>query len=822
MPGPQRSNADWNNFDAGDSETDSDSDGRVVRVYRGDTSDDEATPDKYCWLGDDEREDLGKVASVPARLDRIGWNDDAFRAAALHGEGDVKFHEGLGRAAEASRSLDPYDPTCRSFYVRVDGVGFTKWSDEHCVAKPYDEVVHGAFVSAAAETMRHFRQKGLGVVAAYTQSDEVTFLCAGPAVLYRGASDGTRRLITLFTSVFSKRFEQALRPTKPKAAADAFFEARVVAAATRSAGILALVWRRLDATRNASSQALRHLHGVRVQQELPPVDEALLAALTAGGVPEVRARRALMAGSATADAARAWLQIHEADADLDGSIKMIGRPHARQRLLLAECGTPWDTLPPALRYGTLLFAGDDRGRHVRLRVPRTRDEAEALERAIFDEQAWDSLGDAHPEAPAAAAAGPARSRPVPVARPAPAAPIIGPAPPLARVGPAPPAGFVRAAKCPALDRDRVDVQVDAVALADENALGALLQRATRTVGLLLWATVSEADNVAQGPFRLPVLRFEEVRTGGTVALVVRGSGELPTRKDALRYAAAAAATAPEVDELLAAHAAPANRKDAARARGAAEPVRLLEQLSRERSWRAPRFENDQVAWGPADAEARVSQAPRCSTGDKKQLAALVALRSLDPDAVAAAPVTPAPPPPPETLPPPPARGAAGGRVLDLAIAICGDANAGLRRDQGGREMTQEEVDQLKKRVEGRTVTWGSPGNTSSGVVEDVTLIGADSLKLSGFSGLDVTVATYYRLQGDGERWGVRAAAKHLGHDDDRVAELRAALVRRKPLEYQSFPCLVVRQTQKQKVPDNVPVELASLVEAGAEESKDGA
>ena len=128
-------------------------------------------------------------------------------------------------------------------------------------------------------------------------------------------------------------------------------------------------------------------------------------------------------------------------------------------------------------------------------------------------------------------------------------------------------------------------------------------------------------------------------------------------------------------------------------------------------------------------------------------------------------------------------------------------------------MTREEVDQLKKRVEGQRVVWGSPGNTSSGVVEDVTLIGADSLKLSGFSGLDVTVATYYRLQGDGERWGVRAAAKHLGHDDNRVASLRAALVRRKPLEYQSFPCLVVRQSRKQKVPDNVPVELASFAES---------
>ena len=51
-----------------------------------------------------------------------------------------------------------------------------------------------------------------------------------------------------------------------------------------------------------------------------------------------------------------------------------------------------------------------------------------------------------------------------------------------------------------------------------------------------------------------------------------------------------------------------------------------------------------------------------------------------------------------------------------------------------------------------------------------------------------------------------------------VAELQAAIVRRKPLEYQSFPCLVVRQTRKQKVPDNVPVELASFVD----ESKDDA
>ena len=64
MPGPQRSNADWDNFDAG-TDSDSDTDSAIVRrrvppdeATPGDASDDEATPDAYRWLGD-EQEDLG-------------------------------------------------------------------------------------------------------------------------------------------------------------------------------------------------------------------------------------------------------------------------------------------------------------------------------------------------------------------------------------------------------------------------------------------------------------------------------------------------------------------------------------------------------------------------------------------------------------------------------------------------------------------------------------------------------------------------------------------------------------------------------------------
>ena len=72
--------------------------------------------------------------------------------------------------------------------------------------------------------------------------------------------------------------------------------------------------------------------------------------------------------------------------------------HKEQRGRLAALGTPWVSLPPELRYGTLLLADDDRAHNVRLRVPRTADEARALDRAVFDEQRWtDALHGPHPQ-----------------------------------------------------------------------------------------------------------------------------------------------------------------------------------------------------------------------------------------------------------------------------------------------------------------------------------------------------------------------------------------------------------------------------------------
>ena len=58
-------------------------------------------------------------------------------------------------------------------------------------------------------------------------------------------------------------------------------------------------------------------------------------------------------------------------------------------------------MPPALGYGSLVLAQDaTRELHVRLRLPKTRESALALERAVFEQKRWPAPGstllDEHP------------------------------------------------------------------------------------------------------------------------------------------------------------------------------------------------------------------------------------------------------------------------------------------------------------------------------------------------------------------------------------------------------------------------------------------
>ena len=221
-----------------------------------------------------------------ARLERIGWNDDAFRAVALHGEGDVKFHEGLGRAAEDARSLDRRD--LPSFWVRIDGVDFTKWSrstrgEAARRRRPRRLQERGGRDDAP------LRQKGLGVVAAYTQATRSRSR-AGSATK-GGAPDPSRRLATLFTSAFRSARAGAARD---EARGRRRAVRRVAAAATRSAAS----WRCLAPPRrnaDASSQA----RGTAVfvpAGSFPPVDGR--CSPTMAGAPRDARRKALMASAA--------------------------------------------------------------------------------------------------------------------------------------------------------------------------------------------------------------------------------------------------------------------------------------------------------------------------------------------------------------------------------------------------------------------------------------------------------------------------------------------------------------------------------------------
>lgn len=69
--------------------------------------------------------------------------------------------------------------------------------------------------------------------------------------------------------------------------------------------------------------------GSAAEDMVPPaVDEALLAQAMELGFPELRARKALLAGSETADAVVEWCLAHGDDADIDDPIPLVPRSAA--------------------------------------------------------------------------------------------------------------------------------------------------------------------------------------------------------------------------------------------------------------------------------------------------------------------------------------------------------------------------------------------------------------------------------------------------------------------------------------------------------------
>ena len=143
------------------------------------------------------------------------------------------------------------------FVARIDGKSFSKWT-KGC-AKPFDDLLHGAFIKTVVTLIKETH-----ACIGYTQSDEIT-------LIYNEDSDYFGRKIQKLTSVLASiatsAFNDCFKEKPP-----AYFDCRVFGVPTRIEASNALLWREMDATKNAiSSVASAHfshksLHKLNTKQ----------------------------------------------------------------------------------------------------------------------------------------------------------------------------------------------------------------------------------------------------------------------------------------------------------------------------------------------------------------------------------------------------------------------------------------------------------------------------------------------------------------------------------------------------------------------------
>lgn len=147
----------------------------------------------------------------------------------------MKMYEGL----ETERFLMPGLPTL----VRLDGCHFHTYT--RGFQKPYD----ARMVNAMIKTAKFLVNKTNAVVG-YTQSDEITLLLPDDRTyIYEGK---IFKLISTLASMASAAFNHTMNiADKPLA----YFDCRVWQVPNRYEAVNALIWRELDATKNAISSA---------------------------------------------------------------------------------------------------------------------------------------------------------------------------------------------------------------------------------------------------------------------------------------------------------------------------------------------------------------------------------------------------------------------------------------------------------------------------------------------------------------------------------------------------------------------------------------
>lgn len=159
-------------------------------------------------------------------------------------------------------------PNC-PIMVRIDGKSFHSFTSN--LAKPYDANLMFAMNELTKELINFS-----GAVLGYTQSDEITLVLAKKSREHQPFFDGKVQklssvLASFATATFAKYFQNEGKT--------ALFDCRVFSIPTLSEATNCLLWREMDATRNAVQMAARSVYSHKEceKKNAPQLQEMLFA-----------------------------------------------------------------------------------------------------------------------------------------------------------------------------------------------------------------------------------------------------------------------------------------------------------------------------------------------------------------------------------------------------------------------------------------------------------------------------------------------------------------------------------------------------------------
>ncbi len=152
-------------------------------------------------------------------------------------------------AVETARKLD----TTLPIYARIDGRGFSKFTKH--MLRPFDQRMTDAMIDVAK-----YLVDATHASAGYVQSDEISLVWKPQEAADRGFFAGkVQKTVSVLASMTAARFAVAYHDRFGKLSTDfPHFDCRVFSMPSLSEATNMMLWREMDARKNAVSMAARH------------------------------------------------------------------------------------------------------------------------------------------------------------------------------------------------------------------------------------------------------------------------------------------------------------------------------------------------------------------------------------------------------------------------------------------------------------------------------------------------------------------------------------------------------------------------------------